>query len=124
MLYRRHLGMALTALAVAPLARAESAIESTFDRVRRTRVVRVGTVGGQASNCVRDLASGEWRGFIPAFGHDLAKELDSMPEFVETNFGTAVLALQADKIDIFFGVNPLPQRTLAIDFTTRCSMTC
>jgi polar amino acid transport system substrate-binding protein len=28
-----------------------------------------------------------------------------------------VLALQADKIDIFFGLNPTPQRALAVDFT-------
>ena len=115
---RRHLAYAAAAaLAVAPEARADSATESTFDRIRRTQVLRVGAVDGQAPYCVRDVASGEWRGFIPAFGRDLAKALDAKTEFVESNWGKAVLDLQASKVDIFFGLNPTPQRALAIDFT-------
>jgi len=117
MMHRRSLGLALAALAVAPRARAQTPAESTFERVRRTRVLRVGAVGGQAPYSVRDIASGEWRGFIPSFGRDLAKALDARTEFVETNWGNAVLDLQADKVDIFFGLNPTPQRALAIDFT-------
>jgi polar amino acid transport system substrate-binding protein len=117
-MFRRKLALAVAALTVAPArARAEPATESTFDRIRRTHVVRVGAVGGQAPYCVRDVASGEWRGFIPAYGRDLAKALDAKVEFVETNWGNAVLDLQADKVDIFFGLNPTPQRALAIDFT-------
>lgn len=114
---RRHLAYAAAALAVAPAAHADPAAESTFDRIRRTRVLRVGAVDGQAPYCVRDLATGEWRGFIPAFGRDLAKALDAKTEFVESNWGNAVLDLQANKVDIFFGLNPTPQRALAIDFT-------
>jgi len=117
MMHRRQLGLSLAALAVVSRAYADTATESTFDRVRRTHLVRVGVVAGQAPYSVRDLASGEWRGFIPAFGRDLAKALDVTVEFVETNFGTAVLALQSDKIDVFFGLNPTPQRALSIDFT-------
>jgi polar amino acid transport system substrate-binding protein len=81
------------------------------------RVVRVGAVGGQAPYCTRDLASGEWRGCIPEFGRDLAKALDAKAAFVETNWDNAVLDLQADKVAICFGLNPTPQRALAIDFT-------
>ena len=117
MIHRRRLGLSLAAVSIAPRAFADTVAESTFDRVRRTRLVRVGAVGGQAPYSVRDLASGEWRGFIPAFGRDLAKALDANVAFVETNWGNAVLDLQADKIDIFFGLNPTPQRALAIDFT-------
>jgi polar amino acid transport system substrate-binding protein len=114
MMLRRELAYAAAALAFAPAARADTTAESTFDRIRRTRV---GAVGGQAPYCVRDVASGEWRGFIPAYGRDLAKALDAQVEFVETNWGNAVLDLQSDKVDIFFGLNPTPQRALAIDFT-------
>ncbi|MDB5399211.1 MAG: polar amino acid transport system substrate-binding protein [Acetobacteraceae bacterium] len=118
MMLRRDLACALAAFAVAvPEARGESAAESTFERIRRTHVVRVGAVGGQAPYCVRDLASGEWRGFIPSYGRDLAKALDAEAEFVESTWGNAVLDLQADKVDIFFGLNPTPRRALAIDFT-------
>jgi len=106
MMHRRSLGLALATLAVALQAHAQAShaqasAESTFERVRRTRVVRVGAVGGQAPYCTRDLTSGEWRGFIPDFGRDLAKALDANAEFVETNWGNAVLDLQADKVDIF-----------------------
>jgi hypothetical protein len=44
-MFRRELALAVAALTVAP-ARAEPATESTFDRIRRTHVVRVGAVGG------------------------------------------------------------------------------
>jgi polar amino acid transport system substrate-binding protein len=123
---RRHLPYALAGIApvgitipgitIAGTARADPT-ETTFDRIRRTKTVRVGAVGGQAPYCVRDLTTGEWQGFIPAFGRDLAKALDSQAEFVESNWGNAVLDLQADKVDIFFGLNPTPQRALAIDFS-------
>jgi polar amino acid transport system substrate-binding protein len=120
MMHRRRLGLALAMLAVAPavgsVARAD-APESTFDHVRRTRVVRVGVVGSQPPYCVRDLVSGEWQGFIPAFGRDLAKAAEANVQFVESTWGTAVLDLQSAKIDVFFGLNPTPQRALAIDFT-------
>ncbi len=115
MISRRTLTLA--GLALASPAWADTPSESTFDRVRRTKVVRVGAVGGQAPYCVRDLASGEWRGFIPAFGRDLAKSLDAEAQFVETSWGSSVLDLQANKVDIFFGLNPTPQRALAVDFT-------
>jgi polar amino acid transport system substrate-binding protein len=117
MMHRRSLGVALAALALVPGARAETPPESTFDRVRRTRVLRVGVVGSQPPYCLRDLTSGEWRGFIPEFGRDLAKASEAKVEFVESTWGTAVLDLQSNKLDVFFGLNPTPQRALAIDFT-------
>jgi hypothetical protein len=46
MMQRRSLGLALAALAVAPRVRAETPAESTFDRIRCPRVVRVGAAGG------------------------------------------------------------------------------
>jgi polar amino acid transport system substrate-binding protein len=114
---RRQLSYALPAFAIASSAWAESSMESTFERIRRTRIVRVGAVGGDAPYSVRDLASGEWRGFVPAFGRDLAKAMDAEAVFLESNPGNAVLDLQAGKVDIFFALNPTPQRALAIDFT-------
>jgi polar amino acid transport system substrate-binding protein len=77
----RRRSLALAALTLASPSAAQTLSESTFDRIRRTRVARV---GGQAPYCFRDLATGGWRGFIPAFGRDLAKTLDAQAEFVET----------------------------------------
>ena len=38
---------------------------------------------------MRDLASNEWRGFIPASRSGLAKSLDAEAQFVETSWGSA-----------------------------------
>jgi polar amino acid transport system substrate-binding protein len=50
-------------------------------------------------------------------GNDLAKALECEPEITETTWGTAVLDLQANKIDIMFGLSATPQRALALDFS-------
>ncbi|WP_428486835.1 hypothetical protein [Rhodopila sp.] len=89
MIGRRDLGLSLGTMAVAspaiaPRSRAGTLPESTFDRIGRTRVVRVGTVARQAPYCVRDLTSFDWRGFIPAYGRDLAKALNADAGFVES----------------------------------------
>src|SRR4029078_6893888 len=37
--------------------------ESTFARIRRTKKMRIGAVGGGAPYYMKDLASGQWKGF-------------------------------------------------------------
>jgi polar amino acid transport system substrate-binding protein len=108
--------LALGGAALALPARAETD-EPTFDRIRRTRTLRIGAVGGQAPYSVRDLSTNEWLGWIAAFGRDLANAMDAEPAFIESSWGNAVLDLQASKVDIFFGLNPTPRRALAIDFS-------
>ena len=91
--------------------------ESALDRIRRTRVMRVGVVGGQPPYCYRAVATGEWAGFILDMAHDLAAEQGAAVAPVESTWGNAVLDVQANKVDIFFGLAPTPQRALAVDFT-------
>jgi polar amino acid transport system substrate-binding protein len=43
--------------------------------------------------------------------------MDVQLELVETTWGNAVLDLQADKIDVMFGLNPTPKRAMVVDFT-------
>jgi polar amino acid transport system substrate-binding protein len=48
---------------------------------------------------------------------DIAKELDVKLEMVEVGgFGEAVLSLQANKVDMNFGLQATPKRATAIDF--------
>jgi len=47
----------------------------------------------------------------------LATDMGVDLELVETTWGNAVLDLQADKIDIMFGLNPTPKRAMAVDFS-------
>ena len=124
MISRRTLIPTLAALAVIQPAHGQTRPEATFDRIRRTRVVRVGVVGGQAPYCVRDLATNVWRGFIPAYGHDLAKALDAEPEFVESTWGNAVLDLRADKVDIFLASIRRRSARWRLISPSRCSTTC
>jgi len=96
---------------------AQSEPESAFARVNRTKVLRMGAVPGQAPYYVKDPATGEWQGFMIDFGKDLAASLKVSLEIHETTWGNAVLDLESDKIDLFFGLNPTPQRALVVDFS-------
>jgi polar amino acid transport system substrate-binding protein len=104
---------------VAPPALAQSAsgTESAWARINRTKVLRMGAVPGQAPYYIKDPASGEWQGFMIDFGRDLAATLGAKLEIQETTWGNAVLDLEANKIDLFFGLNPTPQRALVVDFS-------
>lgn len=91
--------------------------ESTWKRIQRTRTLRIGAVAGSAPYYQRNLASRQWEGFMIDFAHDLAKSLGVRLDIRETTWGNFVLDLQANKIDVFLGANPSPQRARAIAFS-------
>ncbi|KAB2864701.1 MAG: transporter substrate-binding domain-containing protein, partial [Bauldia sp.] len=125
MISRRELagmiGMGTAAAAVAAAsgtsARAQSAEQSTFDRVMSTKKIRVGGVATGTPWWWKDQASGQWGGQFWDMASALAADIDGDLEVVETTWGNAVLDLQANKIDLMFGLNPTPKRALAIDFS-------
>ena len=104
------------AAATAPAA-AQSANESTFERVKRTKKLRIGAVNGGAPYYHKDLGTGQWKGFYIDICKALAEELESEMEIVETTWGNSVLDLQSGKTDVFFGLNPTPKRALVVDFS-------
>lgn len=109
-------GIALTALAIPAASAEEAKNESTMDRIARTKTLRLGAVGGGAPFTYKDLSSGEWKGFCIDFAKDVASAFDAGLEIVETTWGNAVLDLESNKIDLFFGLSPTPKRALVIDF--------
>jgi polar amino acid transport system substrate-binding protein len=113
---RRSLTAGLLAACVARPARAQ-APEATLDRIARTGIMRVGAVPAQPPYSYRDAATGEWAGFMVDIARDLAAEHGARIEPVETTWGNAVLDVVSDKVDIFFGLAPTPQRALAVDFS-------
>ncbi|MBI0432703.1 transporter substrate-binding domain-containing protein [Roseomonas sp. KE0001] len=125
MLSRRMMGgaaglaLAMAATA-APAAAQGSPVETTFDRIRRTKKLRSAAVVGGAPYYHKDLATGQWRGFYVDLLRMLAEELECELELGETTWGNAVLDLQSNKIDIFFGLNPTPKRALVVDFSVPC----
>jgi polar amino acid transport system substrate-binding protein len=98
-------------------ARAQSANESTFDRIRRTKILRIAALPGELPYFQKDLASGEWNGACIEMAKDIAKVFDAKLEYIESTYGNSVLDLQSNKVDLAFALNPTPQRALSIGFT-------
>lgn len=118
MIPRRMLPAALTALTLPAPAPAQAQTPSTLDRIKSTKTMRIGVVGGQPPYSWKDLATGQWTGFMPDIATDLATTLGATIEPVESTWGNAALDIQAGKVDIFFCLAPTPQRALVADFTT------
>ena len=91
--------------------------ESTMDRVRRTGVLRISALPGEAPFFVKDPATGEWSGAAIDMARNIAAALNVRLAYVEGTYATSVLDLQTNKSDLAFALNPTPQRALAIGFT-------
>ncbi|HTI79112.1 MAG TPA: transporter substrate-binding domain-containing protein [Acetobacteraceae bacterium] len=98
-------------------AQAQSASESTLERVTRTKKLRMAVVSGSPPYFMKDISTGEWTGAAVAMAKGIADVWAAELVFVETTFGNSVLDVQSNKVDIAFALNPTPQRALAIGFT-------
>jgi polar amino acid transport system substrate-binding protein len=118
---RRKLAAAAAVMSAGLLAargaQAQSAAETTFERIQRTKTLRIAALPGELPYFQKDLASGAWRGAAIDMALDLAKVFGAELAYVESTYGNSVLDLQANKIDLAFALNPSPQRALAIGFT-------
>jgi polar amino acid transport system substrate-binding protein len=107
----------LPASALFATAQAQSADESTFDRIRRTKVLRVAGLPGALPYFDKDLVSGKFTGACVDMANDIAKVFDARVTYLDATYGTSVLDLQSNKIDLAFALNPTPVRALSIGFT-------
>jgi polar amino acid transport system substrate-binding protein len=98
-------------------AEAQTATESTFERVTRTKVLRIAALPGELPYFSKDIATGEWSGASIDMARDIAKIWDAKLEYVESTYGNSVLDLQSNKVDLAFALNPTPARALSIRFT-------
>ncbi|HUD62123.1 MAG TPA: transporter substrate-binding domain-containing protein, partial [Acetobacteraceae bacterium] len=120
LLGRRALAGAAVLLPAATLvgtAQAQSGNESTFDRVRRTKTLRIAALPGELPYFQKDLTTGEWSGACIDMAKDIAKAFDAQLGYIESTYGNSVLDLQSNKVDLAFALNPTPQRALSIGFT-------
>lgn len=107
--------LAVFAVLAAWSAGANAQETSTWDAIKERGSLRIGVT--QAPPWFyKDPASGEWTGLGSSVGKAMAKELGVEFAPVEVTWGTAVAALQANKIDIMFVLDATPKRALAIDF--------
>ena len=108
---------ALTPVALIGTAHAQGKAESTFERVTRTKVLRIAALPGELPYFNKDIATGEWSGSAIDMAKDIAKIWDAKLEYTESTYGNSVLDLQSNKVDLAFALNPTPQRALSIGFT-------
>jgi polar amino acid transport system substrate-binding protein len=117
---RRGLTLAaglLPALGLMTAARAQTAPETTFDRIRRTKELRIAVLPGELPYFQKDLATGEWSGACISMAKDITKVFDAKLTFTESTYGNSVLDLQSNKVDLAFALNPTPARALSIAFS-------
>src|SRR5271167_1993023 len=107
----------LPAAALIGSAHAQGAAESTFDRVRRTKTLRIAALPGELPYFKKDITTGEWSGAAISMAKDIAKVFDAQLAYIESTYGNSVLDLQSNKIDLAFSLNPSPARALAVGFT-------
>ena len=82
-------------------ASAQAQEQSTWDAIKERGSLRVGVT--QAPPWFyKDPAGSEWTGLGSSIGKKMAEELGVEFEPVEVTWGSAVAALQANKIDIMF----------------------
>jgi len=106
-------------MAAAQTAQAQTAPanESTLDRVKRTKVLRVAAIPGAAPYFQKDPASGKWTGAAVEMASDIAKPFSAELEFVESTYPNSVLDLKTSRVDLAFALNPTAERCLSITFT-------
>ena len=123
MLSRRLFATSAAAAAGAPVLLAKEAraqaqpAESTMERIKSSKVLRIAALPGEAPYFNKDIATGAWSGMCIDMSKDMAKVFDANVEYIESTYGNSVLDLQANKIDLAFSLNPTPARALVIDFT-------
>lgn len=89
---------------------------STWEQIQSTGKLRMGVL--QAPPWFsKNPATGKWEsGLGVTLGQNMAEVLGAELEMVEVTWGTAVAALQANKIDFMPILDPKPERAMSIDF--------
>jgi polar amino acid transport system substrate-binding protein len=108
----------LPAMRLIGSARADTGAETTFDRVRRAKTLRVAVLPGELPYFQKDPATGDWSGAAISMAQDVAKVFDAKVSYLESaSYANSVSDLQSNKIDLSFALNPTPARALLIGFS-------
>ncbi len=113
---RRHW---LASAAALPLfGRDAQAATTDWDRIAASGTLRLGIVENWPPYSRRN--DDQWAGLVPSVASDLAAALGLAMQrpvglqFVVTTWPSAVLDLQANRFDVFFGLSPNPEREKAL----------
>lgn len=92
--------------------------QTSLEEIQSSGKLRIGGVTDAAPTFTKDRRSGEWQGIFIDIAESLAKDLGVELEVVTTTWSNSILDLQADKIDLMFGLNPTPARAKVINFSS------
>jgi polar amino acid transport system substrate-binding protein len=88
----------------------------TLEQVKQRGTLRVGVTQAPPWYS-KDPKSGEWAsGVGVSLGRSMAAALGAKFEPVEVTWGTAIAALQGNKIDLMYMIDATPERAQAVDF--------
>jgi polar amino acid transport system substrate-binding protein len=115
-LLRRRTMLALAAAGIVPAAWAQADAEGTLAQIKRRGTLRVGVTQAPPWYS-KDPKSGDWAsGVGVSLGKAMAADLGVKFEPVEVTWGTAIAALQGNKIDMMSMMDATPEREQAVDF--------
>jgi polar amino acid transport system substrate-binding protein len=111
-------GLAATALASALPGMAFAQATGTLEQAKQRGSLRVGVTQAPPWYS-KDPKNGEWNsGVGVSMGKAMAAAMGVKFEPVEVTWGTAIAALQGNKIDIMYMMDATPERAQAVDFPT------
>lgn len=116
MIRRRHLLQALAAAPLVSIAPAFAQSAGTLAEIRKRGTLRVGVTQAPPWYS-KDPKSGDWSsGVGVSMGRAMATALGVKFDPVEVTWGTAIAALQGNRIDLMFMMDATPERAQAVDF--------
>ena len=114
-IHRRSV-LALAVAAAAPAAWSQGAADGTLAQIKQRGALRVGVTQAPPWYS-KDPKSGDWAsGVGVSLGKAMAADLGVRFEPVEVTWGTAIAALQGNKIDMMSMMDATPERAEAVDF--------
>jgi len=94
---------------------ADAGAQSTAQQIKQRGELRIGVTPGEPW-FFKDPGSGDWSGIGYRMGQQVAKDMGVKLVPVETTWGNAVAAVQANQIDVMFVLDATEERKKAIDF--------
>jgi len=89
--------------------------DSTWNTIKKRGTFRVAAISYEPF-FLKDPKSGKWQGMVVDMCDEIAKTTDLKVEYVETTWGNAIAALQANQLDAVFGLDATPPRAKTVDF--------
>jgi ABC-type amino acid transport substrate-binding protein len=108
----RHAIAALSLIVGSAFSTAQASAENALDKIKSAGEIRIGWAEWRPLE-YRDTASGDLKGVLIAFAEEIARRLEAKSVFVQDNWSTMPIGIEADKFQIaLMGVSEARERVL------------